>query len=81
MKKLCVIDSKKNPAKKAFDDLGKCIKEKAMPIVIQMNDCGTWVGALCEKGKSKIDQICDDYMFKWFKTPCVSTFITLNFKL
>ena len=43
-----------------------------MPVVMKMTDCGGWAGAFCEKGKDKIDKVCDDYMIKWFKTPCVS---------
>ena len=72
------IDSKKDPAKKAFDNLSKCIQDKAMPVVMKMTDCGAWAGAFCEKGKAKIDKVCDDYMIKWSKIPCVSIPIPLS---
>lgn len=71
MKKLCEIDSKKDPAKKAFESISKCVQGIAMPIVMGMTDCGQWAGVLCVEGKPTIEKVVDDYMMQWPKKTCV----------
>lgn len=72
---MCEIDSKKDPAKKAFKKISDCVQGIAMPVVMKMTDCGQWAGVMCMEGKKVIEKMCDDYLKKWWTTPCVSTFI------
>lgn len=69
---MCIIDTKKDPAKKAFKKIGDCVQGIAMPIVMKMTDCGQWAGVLCMEGKPTIKKMLADYLEKWWKTPCVS---------
>lgn len=74
LKEMCTIDTKKDPAKKAFKKISDCVQGIAMPLVMKLTDCGQWAGVLCMEGKKTIDKMCDDYMHKWFLDQCVSKY-------